>query len=530
VSNPENLKARFKTLPFHMKPYSQLSPRFSPRAHPHFQNQHQPPEQYYHLTNITDLSHSLQGVFIIDKTPFQGIITTNKELKILTVNDEALYTLQYQEGDMLGSHITNYIEKIPHEILGENTVVFFNKLFMTRKDSSMFRAFCQVSERIVQNHSVYIWMFDEIIQQSCILVCDERVSIFNQGDIVNSIDGELFGYSNSDLLKMNVTTVIPQLIITSIDLNKFYCGVSNHRVFFPLTCSKLLPDQLEPYITSVPEMMIGNAITLKVECMPNVAGMISVSQTGLIQNINNTFAESIFGISQDELIGSDISKLIPKYEECVMKMRWTSYIQEGESPPQPKLWCNTSSESTRISNLKPRILTDRVVTPKLLEKSPYALFCTPAACQVIAKHRDLSHLNVLIQCRRCKPLADEAPVHVLWISFHKEHFEYSSTNFDPPPLPSPQQSPNQSYLSVYIDTDMTSLSINTKEFVLTSPVISKPDPLPKSYPSISFPSNLQADQHHVIEDFDIIDSLGEGAYSFIKLCTYRHDPDKVFFC
>jgi hypothetical protein len=47
---------------------------------------------------------------------------------------------------------------------------------MKRKDTSLFRVFCQVSQRTVQDHSIYIWMFDEIVQQSCVLVCDERVA------------------------------------------------------------------------------------------------------------------------------------------------------------------------------------------------------------------------------------------------------------------------------------------------------------------------------------------------------------------
>jgi hypothetical protein len=44
----------------------------------------------------------------------------------LTANDEALYSLQYQEGDMLGSHITNFIAGLlPQTILGEKTVSLF---------------------------------------------------------------------------------------------------------------------------------------------------------------------------------------------------------------------------------------------------------------------------------------------------------------------------------------------------------------------------------------------------------------------
>jgi hypothetical protein len=58
----------------------------------------------------------------------------------------------------------------------------------------------------------------------------------------------------------------------------------------------------------------------------------------------------------------------------------------------------------------------------------------------------------------------------------------------------------------------------------------KSQPLPKSPPYTStFPTYL-AEKKDVlldIEEFEIIESLGEGSYSFVKLCVYRKDPLKV---
>jgi hypothetical protein len=338
----------------------------------------------------------------------------------------------------------------------------------------------------------------------------------------------MFGYSESDLQSFTIGKLIPQLSLTNIDYNKFYCGMTAQQVLFPLSCTRIPPDQLDQYIKRIPELIIENSIFLNLECMPNVAGMVTVTMEGAITNINSTFSEAIFGIASDSLIGTEISKLIPNYSECIKTMRWTSYIQEGETTPQQaNLWCTSSSLKLDGMNVKPRAAANCFAVQKTVEKSPHSVFCTPRACHLYAKHRDMSQLRVLVQCRRWIPAPNQSPLYALWVSFHKEHYEYPSPVVEPVILPSPKQSPNQSHLSIYIETDMANLSINTKQFVMTSPVLTQPEPLPKTTPLLPFPSSLSTEKDHVIEDFDIIDSLGEGAFSFIKLCTYRHDPDKV---
>jgi hypothetical protein len=345
---------------------------------------------------------------------------------------------------------------------------------------------------------------------------------------VNSIDGEMFGYSAEELQSSHVGKLIPFLSLPNIDYNRFYSGVTAQQVMFPLSCTRIAPDQLDQYIQRIPELIIENSIFLKCECMPNVAGMITVTVDGLISHINTTFSEAIFGIPSESLIGTEISKLIPNYSDCVKTMRWTSYIQEEEtSSQQSNLWCTSSSLKLDGMNVKPRTNPNRFVLQKSVEKSPHSVFCTPRACHLTAKHRDMSLLRILVQCRRWIPAPNQDPLYALWVSFHKEHYEYPSPAADPVTIPSSSETPNQSQTSLFIETDMANLSINTKQFVMTSPVLTQPEPLPKAAPIVPFPPSLSEDKDHVIEDFDIIDSLGEGAFSFIKLCTYRNDPNKV---
>ncbi len=95
-------------------------------------------------------------------TNLKAVITTQNYI-IKTANDEALYLLQREENDVVGKHIADFIVTEDIYQIGRDTLT---QQIMKRRDC-LFKAYCYTKDTI--------WMFGEIILQSCIVILDDRV-------------------------------------------------------------------------------------------------------------------------------------------------------------------------------------------------------------------------------------------------------------------------------------------------------------------------------------------------------------------
>ena len=105
--------------------------------------------------------HSLKST--TPTTNLKAIITT-QEYIIKTANDEALYLLQREEMEVVGKHITDFLVTDDIQQIERDTLT---QQIMKRRDC-LFKAYCYTKDTI--------WMFGEIIQQSCIVILDGQVT------------------------------------------------------------------------------------------------------------------------------------------------------------------------------------------------------------------------------------------------------------------------------------------------------------------------------------------------------------------
>ena len=89
------------------------------------------------------------------------------------------------------------------------------------------------------------------------------------------------------------------------------------------------------------ECMIENPIALKLEWLPNLSGMMTLNLDGIIQQVNSS-CESMFGVDETAMIGSDIRTWIAE----ALQTFPTYYFHLGRSNVVKTKGSNTS----RIQN------------------------------------------------------------------------------------------------------------------------------------------------------------------------------------
>ncbi|KAJ3321403.1 hypothetical protein HDV06_004388 [Boothiomyces sp. JEL0866] len=219
--------------------------------------------------------------------------------------------------------------------------------------------------------------------------------------------------------------------------------------------------------------------------MPNISGLVTVSQQGFIDSVNDQFSKALIGRAQDDLIGIDITDIIPMFWGFIKDMQWDLCAMNSKEPflhtPRCQLAdydhssCAHSSSSTRNSCVQ----------------------CTSKPRQVNVKHRDGTLLSISIQGRIWKPSNTEDPLYALWLNFTKEQIQVIET------------------MAVETTTDYKT---NREQYQVASPDI---------IPNISKKQIKPTFTKHKIEDFDVIKSLGEGAHSYVKLCSLKSDPNVI---
>lgn len=214
--------------------------------------------------------------------------------------------------------------------------------------------------------------------------------------------------------------------------------------------------------------------SLVISCTPNIAGLILTNPNGIIHSITNELSLALFGYQQAEILGSRISIIIPNFKDCSDKLGVEGYD----------------------------------------EKSSRAAIET---CVLDGIHKDMGVLQLSIQGRKIK--LEEQNYYAIWVLYQKTGNE-SSVEGQMNNLSLGHRTTSLLGLS---DINITGLPPAKKRVsFVASQKEAKPQSPPK-FPSILLQDSITLKQ----EDFEIIDSLGEGSFSFIKLCVYKDDPNKV---
>ncbi|KAJ3313739.1 Calcium-dependent protein kinase 4 [Boothiomyces sp. JEL0838] len=219
--------------------------------------------------------------------------------------------------------------------------------------------------------------------------------------------------------------------------------------------------------------------------MPTIAGLVTVSQQGFIDCVNDQLSKALIGRSQDDLIGIDITDIIPTFWGFIKDMEWELREMNQKEPFIHSPRCQLADYDPSSCAHSPSSSRNSCVQ------------CTSKPRLVNLRHRDGSLLPVSIQGRIWKPSNAEDPLYAIWLNFSKEEAPLIET------------------LAVETTTDYKT---NKEQFPLASPGL---------IPNISKKQVKPIFTKHKIEDFEVIKALGEGAHSYVKLCSLKSDPTVI---
>lgn len=301
---------------------------------------------------------------------------------------------------------------------------------------------------------------------------------------------DLYDYNAKELLGQPLTILVPSIAISDwqeeISRLRFYGSVTKRQAQFPIIVRR-------------------QENTVRITSMPVIAGLMTINGNGTIEGCNDIFVKYLLGFSQQDLLHKNISRILPQFPNLLANLKRDDLLQPGliiNNIICRKLLIQ-QEDSVMMVNHNKRLLT---LTPN---NQPLPV--------LLAIHRDGTPLEVQLQLKLVDT-DDDQEEFALWISFDREtvfkrygHHHLISTPLIYPPPPS---SSSEQYRSSKVTSTTRDLALNKKK---TSPVNEQKE-------EINYSAQTKAT---TIDDYIILDSLGQGAYGLVKLAIRKDDPSQV---
>lgn len=278
--------------------------------------------------------------------------------------------------------------------------------------------------------------------------------------------------------------------------------------------------------------------TFRVSSFPHIAGIIVLSSSDLtVTSSNSVFSSALFGQPRPE--GVHVSKLIPAFDRLLHVMTDEDKIELVDGIVIPE----HSFRRARALLAMREGSTDAA-----------AIFLRPSGLPAL--HRDGSEIMVDVQMRVVK--SEKTPrfeediieeedgvskqskgpelVYALWITYSRQ-LHAANHGIGPvtpllsrPGTPPRQPEPGQSNLTAHEDSADQSfgpppVSLLTKQ-IQDAARPDTPKELQAKMPSPSVPMDDVPAIKKTINDFVILEEMGQGAYGQVKLCRYKKNSSK----
>ncbi|CAG8513026.1 4586_t:CDS:2, partial [Scutellospora calospora] len=471
----------------------------------------------------------------------QAIITTDNQGNILNANDIACLVFCYSRTeistikafDLIASPYREKQEKClalrpQNDHDNFEAVLACGKVIpiQRKNDETSAASLWLKSKKDDSGNSIFIWIFEEIVESMMIAEIDCKGIIHNSSGDVKA----LYGYTPEEIIDMNVTSLIPALeIITSNDMNrmdiddksdidssntrldieqinktKYYGSRSKNCAKFPII-GKISMKSLQENMQDQDSIIY----RLKIISMPTIAGVITAHATGIIQSCNSVFVKYLFGVGSQELIGKrHIESLLPQFPRLIDILASERSLVEGVLISENAFRRAAISISTISKNNFPISHTKDFSTTSLSTQGPSG---------IIAVHRDGTEFDVDIQMRVVE--SPDEPLHALWITYDRNaNFAKEQSYIDSVEKlvtsrsvddENIQEEKENFHISKFIAAGgkpPISTHISSDRQIMTPPAMS-PAPVPFDpmlYSAITLGKT--------IDDFEILDNLGQGAY------------------
>ncbi|KAI8985254.1 hypothetical protein BDB01DRAFT_789472 [Pilobolus umbonatus] len=208
--------------------------------------------------------------------------------------------------------------------------------------------------------------------------------------------------------------------------------------------------------------------TIRITSMPVIAGLMTIHySTGKIDGCNDAFARYLFGYSQEDLVMTKtIYDLLPQFRTLIDHLKRDELLQNG-------------------------LIINNIICRKMLVSDPvHSAYPTRSLTHtpnnqplpiVIAVHRDRTPFEVQLQLKWVDGSEDEC---ALWISFERD--------------------------------------VAFKRFGHT--IVHLPE---EKHSHHDFTYSAQAPNSTCIQDYELLDDLGQGAYGLVKLAVKKNDNKKT---
>ncbi|KAI5853497.1 hypothetical protein BZA05DRAFT_336493 [Tricharina praecox] len=378
-----------------------------------------------------------------------------------------------------------------------------------------------------------IWVLEEVSEDLAFVYTSQRDE--DNVDIVTRSEGSLsniFGdayLAAPGALLRNLLPTLPRMDDGSIDFEK---TTVVHQFTVASATGAKIPCGVEP---------IPGHRGLRISSFPHIAGIMVLSASSLkIASANAVFAAALLG--HLDPIGLSISELIPNFEKMLDYLTNEEHISLVDGMVVPE---HSFRKANSILSLRENKSGDAMST-----------FSVPGG--VIARHRDGSDIHVDVQMRVViseyrdeDAIADDSDtededeiedktetVYALWITYSKHLHVASATNdplslelnrpITPPKAPSPGQPDTPPALPTPgPETPGKELS---KQLHQSPTPPSSEDELNTSSKGANrkaaSPTPVVAKRKKNIQDFVILEDMGQGAYGQVKLARYKRKDMK----
>ncbi|XP_026550713.1 PAS domain-containing serine/threonine-protein kinase [Notechis scutatus] len=296
------------------------------------------------LLNALTWGESIQALSSSIRNPNKAIFTVDiRTTEILVANDKACKILGYSSEEMIGRKLSEMISKSNWDIVealkeGYTDLEEHGPVI----PGTVVDAISQNNEKI----PVTIWTrkIKGHCSQYCVVVLEpvERLSAsvsFKSNGEITSCDplfAHLHGYSSSeDVVGHYIKDFIPSIqlpapgkkIPKNIKIQRSV-GRAREGTTFPLSLKLKVSPRVDEVISvsddSPPAMdveVLENSTSLPMDCcfcatiwvFTTISGLVTVQADGTIYGINNTFSLMLFGYEKKELLGKNITFLIPGF-------------------------------------------------------------------------------------------------------------------------------------------------------------------------------------------------------------------------
>ncbi|KAJ6171907.1 hypothetical protein N7470_000974 [Penicillium chermesinum] len=370
---------------------------------------------------------------------------------------------------------------------------------------------------VMEKRGGLIWVLEEITENIAILHCDPSWNVVDAHGDIDKIWGALCH---------------PQ-------------GPSHHRVIASFALRYFAAKTAAGVCIPVAVGKGENANTLQVSSFPHVAGMMVISSASLnVISSNSVFSSALFGQERPE--GRNINELIPEFDEFL------DVLTEEDNVPLVDGIVIPEHSFRRARTLS--ILRDG-------KANAASVFTEPSG--LLARHRDGSTIVVDVQLRVVKSgtffskeqaeklegrssdsedsddtVAVTELVYALWVTYSRQLHAAgpatlsSSIPTSKPNSPSPAPGGDPDLTSAdAVDTRGSSVEIQAPSSSLSqqlSEAASEPltDKPAQAMAEVKPGEAKEPPQKRTINDYVIMEEMGQGAYGQVKLARLKKTPSK----